>query len=98
VGGSQYDRPLPRPDSRHRFKGEGTPARPEQAAAADDDLVGAVRVPLVPHVVEPADLFAAACDDPITVGGGKEAAAFSLGSETPLGAFVPASLWHGGKG
>jgi hypothetical protein len=57
-----------------------------------------VSVPLVADVVEPADVLAVACEDPIALGGGEEAAEFSLPSETPFGALVAAPLRPGSEG
>jgi hypothetical protein len=48
---AQHDRPLPWVDFFHRAEGEGTPPPREQAAAADDDLVGVVSVALVADVI-----------------------------------------------
>ena len=73
-------------------------ARAEEAAAADDDLVGVVGVPLVADVVEPADRPAVLGEHPVAFRGSEESAEFSLGFETPLGALVRVSLWHGGEG
>jgi hypothetical protein len=55
-------------------------------------------VPLVTDVGEPADVLAVACEDPVALGGGKEAAEFSLPSEAPFGALVAAPLRHGSEG
>jgi hypothetical protein len=57
-----------------------------------------VSVPLVADVVEPADVVTVACEDPIVLGGGEEAAEFSLPSEAPFDALVAAPLRHGSEG
>jgi hypothetical protein len=43
----------------------------EQAALANDDLVGVVGVLLVADVVEPTEVRAIACHDPVARGGGE---------------------------
>lgn len=55
-------------------------------------------MPLVADVVEPADVVTVACEDPIVLGGGEEAAEFSLPSEAPFDALVAAPLRHGSEG
>src|SRR5437867_3319368 len=68
---AEHDRPLPRPHCLDRVEGKGTPLW-EQAASADDDLVGVVGVSLVADVVEPAQVSAVARYHPVAGGGGEQ--------------------------
>ena len=45
----------------------------EQAASANDDLVGVVGVLFIADVVEPTDVPAVACNDPVASGGREQA-------------------------
>ena len=45
----------------------------EQAASANDDLVGVVGVLFIADVVEPTDVRAIACHDPVASGGREQA-------------------------
>jgi hypothetical protein len=92
AGAAQHNRPLPLLDLRHRAEGEHTPPRSEETAAADDDLVGVVSVPLVADVAKPAQVRAVAREHPVAAGGGKEPAEFRL---RPLAPLVLSTLPHG---
>jgi hypothetical protein len=51
-------------DVRHLLERHLCVPIPEQEPPADEDLVGVVRVPLVAHVLEPAELSAIEGNDP----------------------------------
>jgi hypothetical protein len=75
---AQDDRPLPRP---HRFdaaEGKGTTPLQEQAASANDDLVGVVGVLFIADVVEPTNVGAIACHHPVASRGREQATELRL--------------------
>jgi len=91
------DRPLPRLDCLDRTEGKGTVPPWEEAAPSNDDRVGVVCVPLVADVVEPTDLRAVACHDPVALGGGEQATELRLPPQALLGTPTADSLVHGEK-
>ncbi len=92
---AQDDRALPRPHCLDRAEGKGAAPLRQQAAAADDDLVGVVDVPLVADVVEPADLRAVAGHDPVALRGGEQATELRLPPQALLGTLIANPLLHG---
>jgi hypothetical protein len=91
---AQHDRPLPPP---HRLDGaEGNGAVPprKQASPANDDLVGAIGVPLVTDVVEPAEMRAVACHHSVPLRGGQQATELRLPPQALLATLIPDPLAH----
>jgi hypothetical protein len=72
-------------------------AAAEQAAPANDDLVGMVGIPLVADVIEPADMCTVARHDSVALGGRKQATELRLPSQPRLGALIAAAMPHGKK-
>jgi hypothetical protein len=66
-----------------------------QAASANDDLVGVVGVLLIADVVEPADVRAIACHDPVASGGGEQAPELRLPPQALLCVLIADPLIHG---
>jgi hypothetical protein len=90
---AHHDAPLPRPHRLNRTKGNGPPPR-EQAASANDDLVGMVGVPLVANVVEPAEVRAVTCHHSVPLGGGEQATELRLPPQAMLTTLIPDPLAH----
>jgi hypothetical protein len=67
----------------------------DQAASANDELVGMVGMPLVADVIKPADVRAVARHDTIALGGGKQATEFGLPFQPLLGALIATAMPHG---
>src|SRR5439155_25806435 len=84
-------------DCLDRTEGKGTVPPWEEAAPSNDDRVGVVCVPLVADVVEPTDLRAVACHDPVALGGGEQATELRLPPQALLGTPTADSLVHGEK-
>jgi hypothetical protein len=91
------DSPLPRLYCLDRTEGKGTVPPWEEAAPSNDDRVGVVCVPLVADVVEPTDLRAVDCHDPVALGGGEQATELRLPPQALLGTLIADSLVHGEK-
>jgi hypothetical protein len=91
------DSPLPRLYCLDRTEGKGTVPPWEEAAPSNDDRVGVVCVPLVADVVEPTDLRAVDCHDPVALGGGEQATELRLPDQALLGTLIADSLVHGEK-
>jgi hypothetical protein len=88
------DSPLPRLYGLDGTEGKGTVPPWEEAAPSNDDRVGVVCVPLVADVVEPTDLCAVDCHDPVALGGGEQATELRLPPQVLLGALIADSLVH----
>lgn len=91
------DSPLLRLYCLNRTEGKGTVPPWEEAAPSNDDRVGVVCVPLVADVVEPTDLRAVDCHDPVALGGGEQATELRLPPQALLGTLIADSLVHGEK-
>jgi hypothetical protein len=79
------DSPLPRLYCLDRTEGKGAVPPWEEAAPSNDDRVGVVCEPLVADVVEPTDLRAVDCHDPVALGGGEQATELRLPPQALLG-------------
>ena len=71
------------------------PLREQAAPADDDDLIRVVGVPLVADVVEPTEVRAVACHDPVTLGGSEEATEVRLSPQAPFSALIARPFVHG---
>ena len=91
------DSPLPRLYCLDRTEGKGTVPPWEEAAPSNHDRVGVVCVPLVADVVEPTDLRAVDCHDPVALSGGEQATELRLPDQALLGTLIADSLVHGEK-
>jgi hypothetical protein len=69
----------------------------KQAASANDDLVGVVGVLFIADVVEPTDVRAIACHDPVASGCREQAPEFRLPSPALLGTLIADLLCHGNE-
>jgi hypothetical protein len=67
----------------------------EQAASANDDLVGVVGVLFIADVVEPTDVGAIVCHDPVASGGREQAPELRLSSQALLCILIADPLIHG---
>ena len=67
----------------------------KQAASANDDLVGVVGVLFIADVVEPTDVRAIACHDPVASGGREQAAELRLPPQALLCILIADPLTHG---
>jgi hypothetical protein len=66
----------------------------EQAASANDDLVGMVGVLFIADVVEPTEVCAIACDDPVARGGREQAPELGLPPQALLCILIADPLIH----
>jgi hypothetical protein len=66
----------------------------EQAASADDDLVGVVGVLFIADVVEPTDMRAIACHDSVASGGREQTPELRLPPQTLLCILIADRLIH----
>ena len=62
---------------------------------ANDDLVGVVRMLFIADVIEPTDVTAIACHDPIASGGREQATELRLPPQAPLCILTADPLTHG---
>ena len=91
------DSPLPRLYGLDRTEGKDTAPPWQEAAPSNHDRVGVVCVPFVADVVEPTDLRAVDCHDPVALGGGEQATELRLPPQALLGTLIAHSLVHGQK-
>ena len=91
------DSPLPRLYGLDRTEGKDTAPPWQEAAPSNDDRVGVVCVPFVADVVEPTDLRAVDCHDPVALGGGEQATELRLPPQALLDTLIADSLVHGEK-
>ena len=93
---TQDDRSLPRLHRLDAAEGKGTIPLQEQATSAnDDDLVGVVGVPFIADVVEPTNVGAIACHDPVASGGSEQAPELRLPPQALLRILITDHLIHG---
>ena len=92
---AQDDRPLPRPHRLDVAEGKGTTPLEEQAASANDDLVGVVGVLFIADVIEPTNVGAIACHDPVASGGREQATELRLPPQALLCILIADPLIHG---
>ena len=88
------DSPLPRLYGLDRTEGKDTAPPWQEAAPSNHDRVGVVCVPLVADVVEPTDLRAVDCHDPVALGGGEQATELRLPPQALLDTLIADSLVH----
>ena len=67
----------------------------KQAASANDDLVGVVGVLFIADVVEPTNVGAIACHDPVASGGREQAPELRLPPQALLCILIADPLIHG---
>jgi len=67
----------------------------EQAASANDDLVGVVGMPFIADVLEPPDVRAIACHDPVASGGREQTPELRLPPQALLWIMIADPLIHG---
>jgi hypothetical protein len=91
---AQNDSPLLRTHLRDRAEGKSAAPLRQQSVPANEDLVGMVGVALVANVVKPADGRAVARQNPVALGGGKQATKFRLPPEALLGSLISDPLLH----
>jgi hypothetical protein len=91
----QDDRPLPWPHRVDAAEGKGTLPLQEQAASANDDLVGVVGMLFIADVVEPTDVRAIACHDAVAGGGREQAPKLGLPPQALLCILIAGPLIHG---